>query len=393
MATWLLKIFVKNSDNIADSGVRKSYGTFAGVFGIVLNLLLFAFKTLAGILTGAISVIADAFNNLSDAGSSIITLVGFKLAGKKGDKEHPFGHGRMEYIAGLVVSFIIILVGIELMKSSVEKIINPTGVELSMLSIVILVASIAVKMFMMYLNNSLGKKINSSTLLAVAKDSFNDAIATSAVILGLVIGAIFNINIDGILGIIVALFIIYSGIGAVKETLSPLLGEAPNPEFVKELKNTVFAHEEILGMHDLVIHDYGMGRSMISFHAEVDSKQDILIIHDVIDIIEMEVCSKFNCECVIHMDPIAADDEFALEIKPKLIDILHGIDEHISFHDFRYVSGQTHTNLIFDIVVPFNVSLNDEEICEIIKSKIHDINEEYFAVIRVDRDYSNYFEI
>ncbi len=390
MIKLLLKTFVKDYENTSSESVRKAYGTFAGTTGIILNILLFCAKLIAGVITGAISVIADAFNNLSDAGSSIITLIGFKLACKKGDKDHPFGHGRMEYITGLIVSFIIILVGVELLKSSVDKIICPEPVSIGIVPVVILVLSVLVKLFMAVFNTALGNRINSAALKAVATDSLSDVCATSAVIVGLIIGAFTGFNPDGYIGLVVAGFIIFSGIKAAKETLSPLLGTAPDPEFVAEIRDTVCSHSEIIGIHDMIIHDYGPGRSMVSLHAEVPSDSNIMEIHDTIDLIEIEIKAKFNCECTIHMDPIAADDEFANDLRQKLSVILGDIDKRLSFHDFRYVTGPTHTNLIFDVVAPFDLKMCDEELCEVLKSKIHDINESYFAVIQVDKDYTSY---
>ena len=384
----LLKAFVKDYKNTSSESVRKRYGTFAGIMGILLNIALFFAKLISGIITGAISIIADAFNNLSDAGSSIITLIGFKLAGKKGDREHPFGHGRMEYVTGLVVSFIIILVGVELLKSSFEKIISPESMSFSLLSLIILIASILVKLWMGLFNKNLGRRINSAALMAVAFDSISDVCATSAVVVGILINRFTGFNPDGYIGIIVAGFIIFSGIGAAKDTLSPLLGEAPDPELVEDIRATVCAHSEIIGVHDLIIHDYGPGRMMISLHAEVPAESNIMKIHDTIDLIEMELHTKFNCACTIHMDPIATDDEFSNKIKSSLKDILNSIDPRLTYHDFRYVSGPTHTNLIFDVLAPYDLKLSDDELTSKLKEKIHDIDESYFAVIQIDKDYT-----
>ncbi|MGN0556602.1 MAG: cation diffusion facilitator family transporter [Acutalibacteraceae bacterium] len=384
----LLRAFVRDYQNTSSAAVRKSYGTFSGVVGIILNLLLFLLKLAGGVISGAVSVIADAFNNLSDAGSSIITLIGFKLAGKKQDREHPFGHGRVEYIAGLIVSFIIILVGLELLKSSAEKIFHPEEIVFSPITLIILIASIAVKLWMGLFNRSLGRRIGSAALKAVAADSISDVCATAAVLAGLCIAHFTGLALDGYIGIIVALFIIFSGYNAAKETLSPLLGAAPDPELVNNIKHTVCAHDEIIGIHDLIIHDYGPGRFMISLHAEVPDDIGITAAHDVIDLIEMELQSKFNCGCTIHMDPVASDDEFANQLRGQLKDVIKSVDERLTFHDFRYVTGPTHTNLIFDVAAPFDLKLTDSEICEEIKLRLHDINESFFAVIRVDRDYT-----
>ena len=385
MTNLLLKLFVKNHKNTADPNVRRSYGTLSGICGIILNILLFSIKLLAGILSGAISVIADAFNNLSDAGSSVVTLIGFKLASKKSDAKHPFGHGRIEYVSGLIVSFIIIMVGVELLKSSFEKILNPEPLSFGIVPIIILVVSILVKLFMAIFNRKLGKLINSSVLYAVSIDSISDVFATTAVLLGLVIARFSGFNPDGYIGLLVAGFIIFSGIKAANETLSPLLGAPPDPEFVEKIKSCVLAHDDIIGVHDLVIHDYGPDRQMISLHAEVPDTLSIVDIHDTIDLIEMELQTKFGCSCTIHMDPIAANDEFAKALKKQIKEKLNAIDERLGFHDFRYVTGQTHTNLIFDVEAPFDLKMSDDELTSRIKSAVHDIDESYFAVVQIDR--------
>lgn len=385
MTNLLLKLFVKNYKNTEDPTVRRSYGTLSGVSGIILNILLFSIKLVAGIISGAISVIADAFNNLSDAGSSVVTLIGFKLASKKRDAKHPFGHGRIEYVSGLIVSFIIIMVGVELLKSSVEKIISPEPVTFGVLPILILVVSIAVKLFMSLFNRKLGRLINSSVLKAVSIDSISDVFATSAVLLGLFAARFSGFNPDGYIGVLVAGFIMFSGVKAANETLSPLLGAPPEREFVEKIKSCVLAHDDIIGVHDLIIHDYGPDRQMISLHAEVPDTLSIVDIHDTIDLIEMELQTKFGCSCTIHMDPIAANDEFAKVLKKQVKEKLCAIDGRLGFHDFRYVSGATHTNLIFDVEAPFDVALSDDELTAQIKSAVHDIDESYFAVVQIDR--------
>lgn len=385
MTDLLLKIFVKNYKNTTDPTVRRAYGTLSGICGIILNILLFSVKLLAGILSGAVSVIADAFNNLSDAGSSIVTLIGFKLASKKRDAKHPFGHGRMEYVSGLIVSFIIIMVGVELLKSSFEKIISPEPISFGIVPIIILVSSILVKLFMALFNRKLGKRISSSVLFAVSIDSISDVFATTAVLLGLVIAHFSGFNPDGYIGLLVAGFIIFSGIKAANETLSPLLGAPPDPEFVEKIKSCVLAHDDIIGVHDLIIHDYGPDRQMVSLHAEVPDTASIVDIHDTIDLIEMELQTKFGCSCTIHMDPIAANDQYANELKEQVKEKLCAIDGRLAFHDFRYVKGQTHTNLIFDVEAPFDVKIPDDELTARIKSAVHDIDESYFAVVQIDR--------
>ena len=393
MTKFLLKKFVENYEDTENLEVRERYGLFSGAVGIFVNTFLFIVKFIAAIVSGfAISVIADALNNLFDAGSSVVTLVGFKLANKGEDKDHPFGHGRIEYIAGLIVSFIIIIVGIELIKESVLKIFNPADNEFSIISVVIMAIAILIKIWLGFFNKTLGKKINSATLKATASDSFCDVAATSAVLIGLIVGLLFGINIEGYTGTIVAGFIIYTGITAARDTLSPLLGEAPDEEYVKEIQNTVLAHNEVIGIHDLIIHDYGPGRKVISLHAEVSADDNILEIHDVIDLIEMELKAKFHCLATIHMDPIKLNCEFTNNLKSYLKNILKSIDSSLSFHDFRIVSGPTHTNLIFDVVMPYDFKLKPDELKSLIKEKVSTLNENYFCVINIDKDFTGVSE-
>lgn len=389
MTKLLLKKFVKNYEDTENLEVREKYGSFAGVVGIFVNTFLFIVKFIAAIVSGfAISVIADALNNLFDAGSSVVTLLGFKLANKDEDKDHPFGHGRIEYIAGLIVSFIIIIVGVELVKESILKIFNPANNNFSVISVIIMAIAILVKVWLGLFNKTLGKKINSATLKATASDSFCDVAATSAVLIGLIVGLLTGINIEGYTGTIVAGFIIYTGITAARDTLSPLLGEAPDEEYVKEIQNTVLAHDEVIGIHDLIIHDYGPGRKIISLHAEVSADDDILEIHDTIDLIEMELKAKYHCLATIHMDPVKLNCEITNNLKSNLKNILMSIDPSLSFHDFRIVSGPTHTNLIFDVVMPYDFKLKPDELKSEIKEKVTNLNENYFCVINIDKDFT-----
>lgn len=364
---------------------REKAGTAAGFVGIFFNLLLFSFKAVAGMLSNSAAILADAFNNLSDIGSSVITFIGFKMSSKPADSDHPFGHGRIEYIAGLLVAVAIILMGFELGKSSVEKIIHPEQVEYTLLSAAVLIVSVAVKIFMFYFNRGIAREINSTSLKATAADSLSDSIATSAVLLGIGISYLFKINIDGILGLAVALFIFVSGVKAIIETVNPMLGEAADPAFVNALRDEVLKDSHILGIHDMVIHNYGPSKIIVSLHAEVPSSGNILELHDVIDNIEKNLKSKFKCEAVIHMDPIVIDDERTNEMRRKVASVLSDIDESISMHDFRMTDGHTHTNLIFDIAVPFGFKLSDNELIELIEKKIHEIDSSYFAVINVDK--------
>ena len=387
MITLLSGIFIKNRDQAENGEVRRAYGMLCSLVGIGLNVLLFAGKYLAGVISGSIAITADAFNNLSDAGSSFITLVGFKFSGMKADAGHPFGHGRIEYISGFGVSMIIILMGAELFKSSVEKILHPEPVAAGTLSMAILVASIAVKLYMCLYNRSIGKKIGSEAMKATAMDSLSDSAATTAVLLSMGVTYVTGKNIDGWCGLLVAGFVLYAGYSAARDTLNPLLGEPPSAEFVEEIKSTVMAHPEILGIHDLVVHDYGPGRRMISLHGEVSGDCDIFEIHDVIDRIEKELNQKLGCESVIHMDPIEVNNKTVEETKAVLVNRLKERYPEISIHDFRMVQGPTHTNLIFDAVVPFGFPLSNDEVREGIERLVDETWENYFAVVQVEQSY------
>lgn len=383
LAKWLIK-----PENGNETSVRKAYGVLCGAVGIVLNVLLFALKFFAGLLSGSIAITADAFNNLSDAGSSFVTLLGFQLAGQKPDSDHPFGHGRIEYLSGLVVSMLILLMGFELAKSSVSKILHPEPVESGAVVIVILCASILVKLYMSFYNRRIGRKINSSAMLATAADSLSDTVSTAAVLAATLIGRFTSLQIDGWAGIAVAVFIFISGLKAAKETIDPLLGTPPTPEFVADIRDIVMKHSGIEGIHDLIVHDYGPGRCMISLHAEVSSAGNVVDLHDQIDHIEKELQETLGCHAVIHMDPLAVDDSLTAETRQKVAALIHCIDEAINIHDFRMVIGPTHTNVIFDAVVPFGFRLSDEEVEEKIKTIVRTLDGNYFAVVSVERSYT-----
>ncbi len=385
MITCLAKFWIRESDS--EEKKRRVYGTLGAVVGIFLNICLFTGKYLAGFLSGSIAIMADAFNNLSDAGSSFISLIGFVFSGKKPDLDHPFGHGRIEYLAGLGVSFLILLMGVELAKNSVQKILHPVSVQISTLSIAVLSASILVKLYMAYYNHAIGKKIRSATMAATATDSLSDAAATTVVLLAMLFLAVTGINIDGYCGILVAVFILAAGIGAAKETVSPLLGQAPDPEFVKEIKELVMQHEEVLGIHDMAVHDYGPGRVMVSLHAEVSGDGNIYELHDLIDRIERELKEKLHCETVIHMDPIDVGNEKTVEMKEKMVKLVKAIDERLTIHDFRMVTGTTHHNMIFDVVIPADFKLSQEELKDIIQKKVWEKWPDYYVVIDVDTAY------
>lgn len=390
MTKLLTKLFVKNSNEIDNPDVRAGYGNMSGAVGIFLNLCLFGAKLIAGIFSASVSVIADAFNNLSDAGSSVVTFLGFKLAGRPADKEHPFGHGRYEYVAGLGISVVILLMGIELIKSSAEKIVkSESDTEINVLSLCILVISVAVKLWMFFFNKSLYKKINSSALRATALDSLTDCIATTVVIMGLGISYYTEINIDGWLGIAVAIFIIFTGISTFRESLSPLLGNAPDAEFVDGIRETVLNDEMVVGIHDLIVHDYGPGRRIISLHAEVPCDQDIIKAHDAIDLVEKTLERKYNCLATIHMDPIALNDRYVNELKYNIAEKVAEVDENLSIHDFRVVKGETHTNVVFDLVVPYNFRFNNNIVRELVSQKVNELDPTLIPVMHIEKSFTD----
>ena len=388
MIRFLAKLFIKNADDPKDPAVRAAYGILCGAVGIFLNVLLFAGKFFAGALSGSIAITADAFNNLSDAGSSVITLLGFRLGGQKPDPEHPFGHGRMEYLSGLLVSMLIILMGFELARSSLDKILHPEPVAFSAVSAAILAASICVKLYMCFYNRTIGGRIQSSAMRAAAMDSLSDSAATAAVLLAGVIGRVTGLQIDGWCGALVALFILWSGLQSGRDTLNPLLGQPPSAELVESIRQIVMSGRDVQGMHDLIVHDYGPGRRMISLHAEVPADEDLLKIHDEIDNIESRLKRELGCEAVIHMDPVESDGGVIDETHRKVAELARCIDEQISIHDFRMIIGPTHTNLIFDAVVPFRFRLSDEQVREKLRRAVKTLDERYCAVVNVERSYT-----
>ena len=387
MISLLAKKFIKDCENVTSPAVRQAYGMLCGIVGICLNIVLFALKFFAGTISGSIAITADAFNNLSDAGASVVTLLGFKLAGKKPDPDHPFGHGRIEYLSGLAVSMVILLMGFELLHDSVDKIMHPEAVEFSLLAVFILLASICGKCYMYLYNHAVGKKIDSAAMQATATDSLSDCIATGAVLLATLIGHWTNLRIDGWCGLIVSGLILFAGYNVAKDTIAPLLGQPPEQEFVDEIERTVMAHSLVRGIHDLVVHDYGPGRVMITLHAEVPADHNIMDIHDEIDLIEVELREKLGCEATIHMDPIDMNDETVMETRKRVAQLVGLIDEKITIHDFRMVTGPTHTNVIFDAVVPFAFRLSDKEVEERIKDAVRTLDGNYFAVIQIDKSY------
>lgn len=388
MITFLASLFIKDSKNYKEPSVRQAYGVLSGAVGIGLNILLFFGKWLAGTISGSIAITADAFNNLSDAGSSIITLIGFRLSGQEPDPEHPFGHGRMEYISGLLVSVAILVMGFELIGSSIGKLRSPEPIESNALVFGILIASILVKLYMFFYNHSLSKKIESAAMKATSVDSLSDTVATTLVLIATLISKYTGLLLDGWFGILVGLFILYTGGSTLKETIDLLLGQPPKQEFIDEVKEIVLGHSMVHGVHDLIVHDYGPGRVMISLHAEVDVNGDIQDIHEQIDHIEHELQEKLHCSATIHMDPIVTDDKEVLAMKAKVEEMVHFLDESFSMHDFRMVRGSTRTNLIFDVEVPRKTSYTDNEIVNWLKERIHELpGSKYFAVIQIDHEY------
>lgn len=388
MVEILAKFFIKDSQDMDSTEKRQAYGVLCGSLGIFFNVLLAAGKFVAGLLSGSIAITADAANNLSDAGSSLIVLFGFKLAGQKPDPDHPFGHGRVEYISGLLVSVLIIYMAVELLKSSVDAILNPGEVSFEPVILIILIASILVKFYMFWYNRKFGKKINSEAMLATSMDSLSDMGATAVVLISMLVSHYTSLQIDGICGVLVALLIFYAGFNSAKETINPLLGQPPEPEFVKRIEEIVLSEEEITGIHDLIVHNYGPGRVMISLHAEVPADGDILALHDIIDNVEHRLKSELHCAAVIHMDPVSTKDEKTLELKQVVTDIVKEVSPVLSIHDFRVVMGPTHTNLIFDMVVPFDFPLSDVDVADQVQNKIWKYNPVYFAVIEIDKAYT-----
>ncbi len=388
MITLLSKIFIKNREDTSSPEVRQRYGILSGAVGIFFNLLLFAGKFLAGSVSRSIAITADAFNNLSDAASSVITLIGFKLAGQKPDPDHPYGHGRIEYLSGLAVAAAILIMAFELLKSSVEKLLHPEETAFHPLVVLCLLLSILVKGYMYLYNRSISRKIHSEAMLATAKDSLSDMVATSAVLLTTLLSHYAHIELDGWCGILVGIFIFTTGLSAAKDTINPLLGEAPDPEFVKRIGEIVYSYEDILGFHDLMVHNYGPGRVIISLHAEVPADGDILALHDTIDNIERQLKKELHCEAVIHMDPICIHDPEVNAMKEKVCGFLRDIDPVLTLHDFRTVKGPTHTNIIFDVVKPYRFSLSDEELKQLLTEKIQAMGENFYPIIQIDEKYT-----
>ncbi|MBQ7054811.1 MAG: cation transporter [Oscillospiraceae bacterium] len=387
MTKLLIKLFVKNSDRPDDPNVRARYGMLSGIVGIICNILLTVAKFIVGTVTGSIAITADAANNLSDAGSSAVTLFSFKLANKPADEEHPFGHGRIEYISAMAVAFLVLMMGVELIRSSVDKIINPEPIAFSAGALIVLILSIGAKIWLALFNRSIGKRINSPAVGAVMMDSLSDTAATAVSMIALILSKFTAIPLDGYMGIIVALFIVYTGISIFKDTLGVLLGKSPDPELVRNLEKEILSYDGVVGVHDLIVHDYGPSRVFASAHAEVSASDDIMTSHDTIDRIERDIKLKYKIEIVIHLDPIVVDDERVNEMRMKLAHIVKQVDPSFTMHDFRMVDGPTHTNLIFDLVIPHKCKLKKMEIFDLINSRVRELGDNYYTVITIEHSF------
>ena len=387
MTSLLIRLFVKDFDKPESETVRTRYGVLSGVVGIILNVILSIFKMIFGAITRSVSIVADGANNIFDAVSSVISLAGFKISGKPADKDHPYGHGRIEYVSALILAFVILTMGVELIKSSIEKFSNPEQVIFSMPAVIVLVFSIAAKIWLAAFNKTIGKKINSVSVNAVVADSIGDIAATTCSLIALVASKFTTLPVDAVMGIIVAGVVIYAGIGIVKDTLGPLLGEPPEKEDVDKLEKLVLSYDNVIGIHDLVLHGYGHGKVYGSLHAEVPSDSDMIHIHDIIDTIEKDIKERLGMEVSIHMDPVLVGDEMTDKYKTLTAEALKEVSAELTFHDFRIVTGPTHTNLIFDIVIPYGVKMTEYEIKEEFDKKIRKISENIFTVITFDRSY------
>lgn len=394
MTSWLIRTFIRRSEDVQDPSVRLSYGNLAGITGIACNVLLCVVKFFTGLFTGSISITADAVNNLSDASSGVITLLGFKLAGKPADREHPYGHARMEYLAGLVVSFVILLIGFQLAGESLQKILSPVPSSFGVIPALMLLFSIGVKFWMAGFYRTIAKRIDSTTLLATAADSRNDVISTTAVLIALLISALTDIDLDGWMGLAVALFILYSGVGLIKDTLDPLLGQAPSEELTKSIEQKILSYEGILGTHDLMVHDYGPGRCFASVHVEMSADMNVMKSHDIIDTIERDFHEKDNIHLVIHYDPIETGSEAVGTMREWVTKRVHAVSPALSIHDFRMVKGESHTNLIFDVAAPAAYEGTNEELKQQIEKSIEEDSkgETYYCVITVDRSFAPYHQ-
>ncbi|MDO4156984.1 MAG: cation diffusion facilitator family transporter [Oscillospiraceae bacterium] len=388
MIDFFVKHFIRNSTEVENPDVRKAYGTLSSVVGIICNIILFCIKYFAGVLSGSIAILSDAFNNLSDCASCLVTFFGYKMAAKPADKGHPFGHGRAEYLTSLLIAIFIVLMGVELLRDSVKKLLSPEPVTFHWLVLCILLFSIAVKLWMAFFNRKLGKRIGSSVMIATAKDSYSDVLATTATLIVLIVSLFTEIPLDGWMGILVSLFILKTAYDIIRDTVDDLLGKPADAELVQQICNLIRTNEEILGIHDLVIHNYGPGKMIGSCHVEVSSQSNFVAIHDKIDRIEHQIQEQLHINMTIHMDPIELDNAQVNACREMLLQVLHQLDPHLHIHDFRMVSGETHTNLIFDLVVPFDCSYKDDKLKELIDAALETQPVQYYTVITFDREYT-----
>ena len=386
MTALLLRLFVKDYQNPENPAVHTAIGKMAGITGILCNVFLFLGKLLAGLLSGSISIVADAVNNLSDAGSSVVTLAGFQLAQRPADREHPYGHARYEYLSGLVVAALILVIGLELAKSSFQKILHPEPIEATPVALGVLITSLCVKLWMCVFYRSLGKRIRSITLAASSADSRNDVIATSGVLAGYVVSSLLHVNVDGFVGLAVACFILWSGIGIARDTISPLLGGRADPNLVENLSNLVLSHEKILGIHDLLVHDYGPGQCFASVHAELSAQEDPMVCHDIIDDIEQDAIEQLNVHLVIHYDPVMTDDAEWSEMRGLTENWVRQVDPRLTIHDFRMVRGAKQTKLVFDLTVPYDMTLSSGEVQQVMEKNLREQGKDYVTVIHLDRE-------
>lgn len=387
MTNFLIKLFIQDRDNVENQEVREKYAMLSSITGIIVNILLSIFKIIIGVIANSMSIISDGLNNVSDAGSSIVTMIGFKMSQKKVDADHPWGHGRMEYITALFVDILIILVGFELLQSSIEKIINPEVPSISNITIILLVVAILAKLWLFIFYRKIAKKINSAAIKGTAYDSISDSVSTLAVLISAFVARFAGITIDGYVSLLVSIFILITGFKAIKEIIDILLGQKPDPEFVKEIEKFTKQYKEINGIHDIMVHDYGPGRKIVSFHAEVPANANILKAHDVIDQMEQDIFAKFGCITTIHMDPIVVDDEEINNMRKETEEIVKNINEKFSIHDFRMTDGGERINLIFDLVIPAGEKIDVEQLVSAVRKEIHNRNEKYYAVIKVEHSY------
>lgn len=386
MTNFLIKTFIKN-DNVKDINVRAKYGTLSSLTGIVVNFILSIVKVIVGVISNSMSIISDGLNNITDAGSSVVTMIGFKMSQKKVDNEHPWGHGRMEYISAFIVDMLIILLGFELMKSSIDKIINPVIPQIEVMTIIILVIAIMVKLWLFFFYNKIAKTINSEAIKGNAYDSISDVVSTFVVLSSVIVAEFANVSIDGYVSVLVSIFILFTGAKALKETIDILLGAKPDPDLVKGIEEFTKKYDMIVGIHDMMIHDYGPGRKIVSFHAEVPSNSDICKAHDIIDKMEQDILNEFNCITTIHMDPIEVDDNEINKMREITEEIVKSINENYSIHDFRMTNGEGRVNLIFDLVIPRGIKIDSEKLKQQVQEKIHNENNKYYAVPNIECSY------